>query len=301
MAARWVTVLAVSGAVFVSANAQTGAYAQDVQTANADPDATVTIGTPDLRGSIDTDPRTSLPEQTLTPEEEAKLRAALSIDVTQIENDRRRAASFGAAAPGSRVKWTEDRNKDGAATVKVTRALPTEWDAKIGADVGLAPPAPTTLPPDRILGGPNTDAGSGTAWASVAVPNVAAFDARVTPTQDQSALGATFKQSVPLGDDYAVTLQNRYGVVDTFGATALAGPTQPGRFYTTDRELKLNVLSSKTAVAAGTSSNTADNVTRGRVSAEQQIYGPLRVEAGVSDIGAPVTNKTLKAGFKLGW
>jgi hypothetical protein len=255
-------------------------------------EATVTVGAPELRGSFDSDPRS------LSPADEAALRRALNIDPKTLETKSR---PFGSDTASPRVNWSRKDGKDGAATVTVNQPLATEWDAKIGADVGLAPTPPTSVRADKPWE-TNTDNGTGAAWASIAVPNVAALDARVSPTQDQSALGATFKQTVPVGQDYAVTLQNRYGLVDTFSNnSALAGVTTPGRIYTTDRELKLNMLSSKTALAGGTTSSTADNVTRGRVSAEQNIYGPLNLTAGVSDIGAPVTNKSVKAGLKLNW
>jgi hypothetical protein len=253
-------------------------------------EATITVGEPELRGSFDSDPRA------LSPAEEAALRQALSVDVKTLNL---RSRPFDPGKDNSRLDWSRTERGNGASTVTVKRVLPTEWDSKIGADIAPAPAAPNLVQTDRLLTGPSTDRGSGAAWASIAVPNVAALDARVNPAQDQGALGATFKQSLPVGSDYAVTLQNRYGMVDTFGGN-VAGAA-PSRVYTTEREIKLDILDTRTAVSAGTSSNTADNATRGRVGAEQKIYGPLAVSAGVSDIGAPVTNKSVKAGLRLDW
>jgi hypothetical protein len=37
------------------------------------------------------------------------------------------------------------------------------------------------------------------------------------------------------------------------------------------------------------------------LSADQKLFGPLHVTTAVSDIGQPVTNKSVTAGFKLNW
>ena len=60
---------------------------------------------------------------------------------------------------------------------------------------------------------------SGTAWAAITAPGVGsiwdktAVEARVDPSQDQSKLGTSLSKSLPLGEQYSLTLQNGYNVI----------------------------------------------------------------------------------------
>src|SRR5229473_3344670 len=61
---------------------------------------------------------------------------------------------------------------------------------------------------------------SGTAWATITAPGVAsiwdktAVEARVDPSQEQSKLGTSLSKSLPLNEQYSLTLQNGYNVVE---------------------------------------------------------------------------------------
>ena len=61
------------------------------------------------------------------------------------------------------------------------------------------------------------------------------------------------------------------------------------------------MLSTGTTLAAGLTSTSTDPVTHNKLSAEQKLYGPLHVTTAVSDLGQPVPNKSITAGFKLNW
>ena len=74
-------------------------------------------------------------------------------------------------------------------------------------------PADGTVP-SKPLPVTAADQGSGAAWASVGVPNLASLDARVDPTNDQGKLGTTFKHSIPVGGKFSVTLQDSYSMTD---------------------------------------------------------------------------------------
>ena len=203
---------------------------------------------------------------------------------------------------------------DGSATVVVKQPLATDWDAKIGADLGLGATAPDFYQPNRPLPGTSTR-GSGAAWATVGVlPDLATVDARVDPAADQGRLGTTFKHSIPIGGALTVTLQDSYAMTENFGTAAAAPAGMPltsappipaaqpvPQIWGNEKAAKFDILSTGTTFGAKLASNSADPVTHNTLSAEQKLYGPLRVTTAVTDIGQPVSNKSISAGFKLHW
>jgi hypothetical protein len=253
------------------------------------------------------------PTPSLSSEESAALGDALIID----------SATLNAAAPAKPLRLpslpeakgldvSHSAKPDGSRTLVVKQPLVTEWDAKVGADHGLGPTPADGYRPSRLV--PDDGRGSGAAWASVGVPNFASIDARVDPSKDQRKLGTTFKHAMPIGSQFAVTLQNSYSVTETFGTptsspsdlplmvlpTALAGPPTP-QVWSNEKLAKFDVLPTGTTLAAGLASTSIDPVTHNKLSAEQKLYGPLHVTTAVTDVGQPVSNKSISAGFKLNW
>jgi hypothetical protein len=239
----------------------------------------------------------------LTPEESAILENSLNFDPAKLNNDapakplRLPRLSY----PDSLdIKRTE--LPDGTSTVAVKQPLPVDWDAKVGADVGLAANAP-----DGYHSGVSRAANStGAAWASVGLlPKFATVDARVDPSNDQGKLGTTIQHSMPLGSNFSVTLKNSYSVTETVSA-AMPGPALPSALPTAqiwgnEKAAKLDILSTGTTLGAGLASSSIDPVTHQTLSAEQKLYGPLRVTTAVTDPGQPVSSKSITAGFKLNW
>jgi hypothetical protein len=202
---------------------------------------------------------------------------------------------------------------DGSSTVKVTNSLPTEWDAKIGADIGLAATPTTSFQPLQPLPGTLNDSGSGAAWASVGVTNLASVDARVDPTNDQSSLGTTLKHAMPIGGKFSVTLQDTLSVMQSLGAPATTTPqalamaappapaAAPSQVWGNTPQVKFDILPTGTSLSAGVASTSADPVTHNTLSADQKLLGPLHVTTAVTDVGEPTVNKSITAGFKLSW
>jgi len=259
--------------------------------------------------------------QPLTPAESAVLGRALLFDPANL-------AATKSARPlrlpslskphGLSVNGTE--NPDGTRKVAVKQPLATDWDASVGADLKTAAPPPTSFEPGKPFPGTVDDHGSGAAWASVGVPNLASVDARVDPTNEQGKLGGTLKHSIPIGKNFSVTVQNTYSVTETFSqptATAATGasglplmaapmPTTPQpqaqtEVYGNEKSVKFNIQPTGTTLAAGITTASNDPVTHNTLSADQKLFGPLHVTTAVSDIGQPVTNKSITAGFKLNW
>jgi len=253
------------------------------------------------------------PALPLSPEESAALGDALIIDY----------ATLSAAAPAKPLRRpslsdakgldvSHTNKPDGSRAMVVKQLLASEWDARIGADLGFGPTPADGYRPSRLM--PDDGRGTGAAWASVGVPNFASLDARVDPSKDQRKLGTTFKHAMPIGNHFSMTLQNSYSVTEAYGPpqagpsdvplmampTAPAGqPTPP--VWGNEKLAKFDVLATGTTFAAGLASTSIDPVTHNKLSAEQKLYGALHVTTAVTDLGQPVSNKSITAGFKLNW
>ena len=189
---------------------------------------------------------------------------------------------------------------DGSSTLTLKNPLSAGWETKVGADV--APAAPPVYQPGQPLPGAGSAYNSGAAWATLGMPNLASFDARLDPNIDQSKLGTTLQRSLPLGGHLSLTLQETLSLTDSFaGQTAglpVAGPPQSwGR----ENRVKFDILSTGTSLGAGVITSSIDPVTHHTFSADQKVYGPLHVTTAVNDIGQPTASKSLSAAFKLNW
>jgi hypothetical protein len=216
--------------------------------------------------------------------------------------------------PPKPLDVTRSDSPDGSSTVHLNKPLPTAWDAKVGAEIGLAATPQETYQPGKPLPGTADNPGSGAAWASVDVPSVASIGARIDQSSDQSKFGTTLKRAVPLGGKLSVTLQNSYSVTENYaGPSSAPGnlplmtvpvPTTtpaPSQVWGAEQMLKLDVLPTGTSFAAGIDTASNDPETHNKFSADQKVYGPLHVTTSVTDVGQPTSNKSITAGFKLNW
>jgi hypothetical protein len=216
----------------------------------------------------------------------------------------------GDAAPG--FKWNKTSNSDGSAKYSVNKPLALPWDAKIGADISVAPPPAASYQP-RQLPGAAAGPGSGSAWANVAVPALATVELRAEPANGYDKVGTKLQRSVPLGKSLSVTVQGSLGFTELRAPAAAAPgsaapltpnalPSQPAaRLFDTDQSLQLNILSSGTTLLAGSSTATGDPVTHNRLSAAQKIYGPFNVTGSIYDLGQQTSSKSITAGLNFSW
>jgi hypothetical protein len=188
---------------------------------------------------------------------------------------------------------------DGSSTVTLKQPLPIDWDAKVGADLGVAGNAPDTLqPPPVVLPTTHDNNGVGAAFASVDVASLATVDARVDPNADQSLLATTVTRSVPLGRQFGVTLQSRAQMTESYNQSST---TDASRVWSNANTAKFNILPTGTTLAAGLSSTSTDPVTHNTLSAEQKLYGALNLTTAISDLGQSGENKSISARFKFDW
>jgi hypothetical protein len=251
----------------------------------------------------------------LSPEDSALLDQALTPDPSTPDGT---AAAKPLRLPSRTLQQGLDiktvQKPDGSSTVTLNQPLQTEWDAKVGADLGLAPSAPQNYQPGQPLPGARDSRSTGAAWASVGLlANLATVDARVDPGNDQGTVGTTFKHSVPLGGKFAVTLQDTYSVTETFSASTAASSDMPlmvapvasaapvPQVWGNENTAKLDILPTGTSFGAKVASVSNDPVLHNTLSAEQKIYGALHVTTAMSDLGQPTASKSITAGFKLNW
>src|SRR5262249_41206463 len=226
----------------------------------------------------------------LSEEQAAALRDALN---SKYDSEPAAAATPRSARPsgGTDLDWNRTAKPDGT-TYTLKRALPVDWNAKIGADLGVNDTTARLEPEPSVLAPPAKNAGA--AWANVQVPGVASFDARLAPGSEPNKFGVS--RTLPLGGT-SLTLQNTWTEPSAAGPT---GFTLPGAapIWSNDRQVKLNIGTTGTTFGAGSTSTTANGVTHNHFSAEQKLFDKFNVTTTVSDVGAPTSNKGITAGFK---
>ncbi len=250
------------------------------------------------------------PEAPLTPEESALLGNVLVFDPAALATPPKKPLRLpGTSDKSYEIKRTE--KPDGSSTIVVKQPLPTGWDNSVGAD--LAPSnTGASAAYDRPLTRTREDFGTGAAWASVGVANIASVDARLDPKNEQGKLGGTLKHSIPFGGRFAVTVQDTYSVTETMAQPTgptdmplMALPANPTplspQVFGNEKAVKFNILPTGTTLGAGVTTASNDPVTHNTLRAEQKLYGPLQVTTAVTDFGQTTSNKSITAGFKLHW
>ena len=223
------------------------------------------------------------------PETESIDWSALNWDASRLPLPGGNQSSWQAPAlakPDFSFDRTEKR--DGSSAVTMKKALPTDWDSKVGIDMTVPHPPTTAMTPidaDQFLPGTTTQSSNGAAWASVTAPalNVpagwdkATIDARFDPTQEQRKIGTSVSKSVPLNERFSVTLQNGYAMTHAPSTLSTASgtftaPPQPGvtgttNSFSSENSAKLNLLPTGTSFSVGTALSTADEKWRRSVGA----------------------------------
>ena len=224
-------------------------------------------------------------------------------------NDKAKTAGPKKAADGSDMKWSGHDQANGSSAVSVKQSVSPYWDARVGADMTVAP-QPTTMSEllaEKSTNGGNVPQSSGTAWAAVTAPGAGslwdktAVEARVDPGSDQSKLGTSISKQVPLADQNSVTLQNGYNMTEqgTVAVPGLSGRTT--RSYATDQSAKLDIGNTGTSVTAGQSLSSGDDKWLRKIGAEQKLSDGVTISGSVGETAQGATNKSVTAGWKKSW
>jgi hypothetical protein len=223
----------------------------------------------------------------------------------------RRSPLPGTNPNGADLTWSSNDNSNGTA-VTVKQSLSEFLDTKIGADLNVVR-QPATLTESQILSerlanGGSLPQSSGTAWATITAPGVGsiwdktAIEARVDPSQDQSKLGTSLSKSIPIDNQqYSITLQNGYNVIEQ-GIVPVPGiPGRPIRNYETDQSAKLSIAETGTSFTAGQSLSTTDDRWLHTIGAEQKLFGGVSINGSIGETAYGPTSKSLTAGYKQSW
>ena len=128
-----------------------------------------------------------------------------------------------------------------------------------------------------------------------------AIEARVDPSQEQSKLGTSLNKSLSLSEQYSLTLQNGYNVIQQ-GIVPVPGIiARPSRNYETDQSAKLSIADTGTSFSAGQTLSTTDDRWLRKVGAEQKLFGGVSISGSIGETPYGTTNKSLTAGFKQSW
>ncbi len=236
----------------------------------------------------------------------------LSADTSDLGDTTARRVPKQAAkkADGSDVSWSSKSDPNGASAVSVKQSLFPFWDTRVGADMTVArqPTTMSELLAEKAANGGALPQSGGTAWAAITAPGAGALwdktsvEARLDPGQDQSKLGASISKSLPLAGDYALTLQNGYGVTEQ-GAVPVPGiGLRASSGYDTEQSAKLEIGDTGTSLVAGQSlSSSSDDKWLRRFGAEQKLADGVTISGAIGETAPGVTSTSISAGYKRSW
>ena len=203
----------------------------------------------------------------------------------------------------------KDSVKDGSSSMTYGTRLQTEFDTKIGVDIGT-PSSQIAPDPDKLVNRSMGNGNSGSAWATLTMPTGplgidASSNAKLDSTQDQSKLGLGLSRKLPINDDLQMKLRNDYGVTNALPTTPSPGAQSAGstvgQTWETSRAVELDLLRTETTISAGQQMSAGEEKWLRSLSAQQKIYGPLSITGGISETPTGALDKTFKAGFKTTW
>jgi len=234
----------------------------------------------------------------------------LAVDASTL-NDRpaAKARSGGSGGNGDTLTWSGNNRPDGAA-VSVKQAVSPFLDTRVGADMNVVRQQPKTsseLLAEKLANGGAAPQSSGTAWAAITAPGAGplwdktAVEARVDPGQEQTRLGTSLSKTVPLADQYSLSLQHGYNVTQQGMVPIPGGSARATRNSETDQSAKLSVFDTGTSVSVSQTMTSSDEKWLRKVGAEQKVLDGLSVSGSIGETGHGATSKSISAGFKRSW
>jgi hypothetical protein len=213
-------------------------------------------------------------------------------------------------AGAAETAWSSNANSNGTSAVSVKQSVSPFWDTRIGADMTVARQGTATtseLLSEKLANGGSLPQSSGTAWAAITAPGVASIwdktsvEARVDPGSEQSKLGTSLSKSLPLSEQYSVTLKNDYNLIQQ-GLVPVPGiVSHPARSHETDQSARLSVADTGTSLIAGQTLSTSDDKWLRKVGAEQKLFDGVTISGSIGETPSGAANKSLSAGFKRSW
>ena len=236
----------------------------------------------------------------------------LNVDASTLTtNPSSKARLPGQAGAANEMSWSSHDKPNGSAALSVKQPLSPFWDTRIGADMTVTREPPTLtgseLLSEKLANGGSQPQSGGSAWAAITAPGVGpvwdqtAVEARVDPAQEQSKLGTALSKSLPLNEQYSLTLQNGYNVTQQGIVTAPGMAGRPARNYATEQSAKLSIADTGTSFSAGQTLSSGDDRWLRKIGAEQKLFGGVSISGSIGETALGATNKSLTAGFKRSW
>ena len=214
------------------------------------------------------------------------------------------------AAANADASWSSSQKANGVSGVSVKQSVSPFLDTRIGADMTVARQGTLTtseLLSEKLANGGSLPQSSGSAWAAITAPGLAsiwdktAVEARVDPAQEQSKLGTSLSKSVPLSEQYSLTLENGYNLIQQ-GLVPVPGiVSHPARSYETGQSAKLSITDTGTSFMAGQTLSTSDDKWLRKIGAEQKLFDGVTISGSVGETPSGAANKSISAGFKRSW
>lgn len=234
----------------------------------------------------------------------------LDTDSTSLPTLAPKGAAKRSSIAGNDPSWTTNSNANGSSAVSVKQSISPFLDTRIGADMTVARQGTMTTSEqlsERLANGGSLPQSGGSAWASISAGGVASIwdktsvEARVDPGADQSKVGTSLSKSVPLSEQYSLTLQSGYNLIQQ-GVVPVPGiDGHPSRSSETDQSARLSVNDTGTSITAGQTLSTSDDKWLRRIGAEQKLFDGVTVSGSVGETAQGTINKSIGAGYKRSW
>ncbi len=234
----------------------------------------------------------------------------LNVDASTLTDPAPKGSGASKAAGSMDTAWSGNERANGTSAVSVKQSISPFWDTRIGADMTVARQGTVTTSEqlsEKLANGGSLPQSSGTAWAAITAPGVASIwdktsvEARVDPGSEQSKLGTSLSKSLPLSEQYSLTLKNGYNLIQQ-GIVPVPGIiSHPARSYETDQSARLSIADTGTSLIAGQTLSTSDDKWLRKVGAEQKLFDGVTISGSIGETPSGAANKSLSAGFKRSW
>ncbi len=234
----------------------------------------------------------------------------LNVDASTLTGPAPKGSGASKAAGSMDTAWSANEKANGTSAVSVKQSISPFWDTRIGADMTVARQGTATTSEqlsEKLANGGSLPQSSGTAWAAITAPGVASIwdqtsvEARVDPGSEQSKLGTSLSKSLPLGEQYSLTLKNGYNLIQQ-GLVPVPGiVSHPARSQETDQSARLSISDTGTSLIAGQTLSTSDDKWLRKVGAEQKLFDGVTISGSIGETPSGAANKSLSAGFKRSW
>lgn len=150
----------------------------------------------------------------------------------------------------------KDSLKDGSSSMTYGTRLQTEFDTKVGVDVGM-PSSQTAPDTDTLVNRSFGNGNSGSAWATLTMPTGplgidASSNAKLDSTQDQSKLGLGLSRKLPINNDLQMKLRSDYGMTSALPTAPSPGAQSAGstvgQTLETKRAVEFDLLRTETTI-----------------------------------------------------